>query len=546
MVKGHPKGLTFLFFTEFWERFGYYLMIGILTLYMMDTVKGGLEMDKKQAYDIFGTFIALVYLTPFIGGMIADRILGYRYSIIIGSTLMGFGYLGLAIPGMTAFYVSLTLIIVGTGFFKSSMATLLGNLYNSDEYKDQKDNGYSIFYMGINLGAFICNFVAAYMRNKYGWGYAFGAAGIGMFIGLFTFIAGNKEYLLADVKKTPRPGEAPLWKVLSIIIIPAVIFGIVGWIIPGNIFGTDSTDAFLIGCVPIVIYFIYLYWSAPKEEKNPIGALLAIMGVVVIFWAIFKQNGTALTTWAENYTNRELPTTAVNIVEPFGMVQKLEMKKDSVPDYDALFRTQLGADKKVLKRFDYPPYFNNMSKEELPTDGQTISLLSTEIFQSINPFFIVILTPLVVGFFAWMKRRKKGLSTPWKIFYGLLISACSSFVMVVAVAVCHNGLEKSSAWWLLGTYGVITIGELFLSPMGLSLVSKMAPIRIAALMMGAWSLSTSIGNKLSGVLASMWDGYEDKKIFFVVNSGLLLVAAIGILLMLPWLKKVIAEKEGNS
>ena len=178
IFRKHPKGLPYLFFTEMWERFGYYLMIGIFLLYMIDTDKGGLEFPKKEASDIFGTFIALVYLTPFMGGLLADRLLGYRISITIGGILMGLGYLGLAIPGMTAFWLSLLLIIVGNGFFKPNISTLLGKLYNAQEYKTLKDSGYSIFYMGINIGAFVCNFFAAYLRNHFGWGYAFAAAGV--------------------------------------------------------------------------------------------------------------------------------------------------------------------------------------------------------------------------------------------------------------------------------------------------------------------------------------------------------------------------------
>jgi POT family proton-dependent oligopeptide transporter len=165
----HPKALPYLFLTEMWERFGYYLMLGIFVLYMTDVDKGGLAMDDKNADDIFGTFIALVYLTPFIGGFLADRLLGYTKSIYLGGAMMGLGYMGLAMQGMLPFYISLMLIIVGNGFFKPSISTLLGNLYSEPEYKENKDAGYNIFYMGINIGALICNFFAAFMRNKFGW-----------------------------------------------------------------------------------------------------------------------------------------------------------------------------------------------------------------------------------------------------------------------------------------------------------------------------------------------------------------------------------------
>src|ERR1700761_7392810 len=179
----HPRALYVLFLTEMWERFAYYLLAGILLLYL----KNGKGFTAHDAADITGTFLALIWLPLFIGGMIADRYLGYIKSIFIGGGLLAAGYFGLMLPGNTAMYISLGLIIVGNGFFKPNISTLLGNIYNKEELKPLKDTAYNIFYMGINIGALVCNFVAAYLRNKYGWGYAFGAAGIGMIIGLIVF-----------------------------------------------------------------------------------------------------------------------------------------------------------------------------------------------------------------------------------------------------------------------------------------------------------------------------------------------------------------------
>ncbi|MEJ2617847.1 MAG: oligopeptide:H+ symporter, partial [Ignavibacteriaceae bacterium] len=190
MFKKHPKGLYVLFFTEMWERFGYYLMVGILLLYLTNTTTGGKGFDVKTAADIVGSFIALVYLTPFIGGLLADRYLGYIKSIYLGGSLMAAGYFGLAFPGDTALFISLGLIIIGNGFFKPNISTILGIIYNKDELKPLKDNAYNIFYMGINIGALVCNFVAAYLRNKYGWGYAFSAAGVGLVIALIWLSTG--------------------------------------------------------------------------------------------------------------------------------------------------------------------------------------------------------------------------------------------------------------------------------------------------------------------------------------------------------------------
>ena len=187
MWKSHPKALPYLFLSEMWERFGYYLMIGIFTLYLKD-VETGFAMSEKESADLYGTFIALVFLTPFIGGLVADRYLGYRNSIVIGGLMMGTGYLMMGIHSLPMLYTAMTFVIVGNGFFKPNISTLLGSFYNEEQYKDKKDEGYSIFYMGINIGAFICNFFGAALKILFGWQEAFMAAGFGMFIGIIVKI----------------------------------------------------------------------------------------------------------------------------------------------------------------------------------------------------------------------------------------------------------------------------------------------------------------------------------------------------------------------
>ncbi|MDQ3112261.1 MAG: oligopeptide:H+ symporter, partial [Bacteroidota bacterium] len=463
MARKHPKALPFLFLSEMWERFGFYLMLGIFFLYMTDTQKGGLAMDKTEASDIFGTYIALVYLTPFIGGLLADRVLGYRLSITIGGILMGIGYCGLAIPGNTAFYTSLLIICIGNGFFKPNISTLLGNVYNDEKYKPLKDAGYNIFYMGINIGAFICNFFGAYLRNTFSWGAAFTAAGIGMFIGVIIFWIGQKHYKHADVRKEAKPEDMPVSKILGITLLPALIAGYIGWSLPGNIFGSDSTDAFIFGALPVAGYYVSIMVRSNKEDKRPIQALLAVFAVSIVFWTIFKQNGTALTTWAESYTDREVPAALVKPAKTLGMVQQITYKKDTVPLADEQFRIKRDAKDKVMKTIDYPLYFKNIPPEKLPAQGEKVTLVSTELMQSVNPFWVIVLTPLLVLFWGFLKKRNKEPSTPYKIFYGLSITALSTLVMVAATYACHNGMEKSSVWWLVGCYGVITIGELCLS-----------------------------------------------------------------------------------
>ena len=552
MWKKHPKALPFLFLSEMWERFGYYLMIGIFTLYLKD-VESGFAMTEKEASDLYGTFIALVFLTPFIGGLIADRYLGYKKSIVIGGLMMGAGYFLMGIHNITMLYIAMTLVIVGNGFFKPNISTLLGNFYNDDKYKDKKDEGYNIFYMGINIGAFICNFFGAALQILLGWNYAFMAAGLGMFVGVIIFLLGTKYYGDKTEKKGFQEGDMPFYKIVLFILLPSLIFGVIGWLLGGIqseanpnsfIFGSDSTDAFIFACIPVIFFYGSLYVKAKVEDKRPIGALLTIFAVVILFWAVFKLNGSALNTWADRYTDREISGKTENIFNGLKLSKEVEYKLDSVDKYDASFRLQ----KKngiVEKEIDYPIYFRNVAPEKLPKEGAKVSLWATNLSQSINPGWVIILTPLIVAFFTFLRRRKKEPSTPTKIAFGLLISALSVLVMIAAVNIGGNGSEKVTVWWLVANYGIITIGELFLSPMGLSIVSKLSPTNITSLMMGGWFLSTSIGNKLSGVLASLWDTYDDKANFFWINFILLMFATLLMFILLKQLNRVMKEKGIN-
>lgn len=543
MWKKHPKALPFLFFSEMWERFGYYLMIGIFTLYLKD-VKAGFAMTEAESADLYGTFIGLVFLTPFLGGLLADRYFGYRKSIIMGGIMMGIGYLLMGVHNLTVLYIAMTLVILGNGFFKPNISTLLGNVYTTPQHNHQKDEGYNIFYMGINIGAFICNFFGAVLYITYGWAYAFAAAGVGMFIGVIVFITGTKHYAAYDIKKGVTENDMSFTKIVMLILLPSVVAGILGWLIPGNWFGSDSTDAFIFACIPVIYFYTSLYISADKTEKRPIAALLSIFAVVVLFWAVFKQNGSALNTWADRYTNREVTGTAEKVFEGLILAQPVTYKKDSVAKYDDQFRIQK-ENGKVIKEFNHPVYFRNIPAAKLPAEGEVINVWSTNLSQSINPGWVILLTPLIVAFFAFLRRKGKEPSTPTKIAFGLVFSALSVFVMIAAVNSGNSGAEKVSVLWLIGSYGVITIGELLLSPMGLSIVSKLSPVRITSLMMGGWFLSTSIGNKLSGVLASMWDRYEDKSNYFWLNFILLMGAAAVCFAMLKWLNRIMKEKGIN-
>ncbi len=541
MFKKHPKALPYLFFSETWERFGFYLMVGIFTLYLKD-VKYGFAMNERESADLYGTFIAFVFFTPFLGGIVADRFLGYRKSVLIGGILMGIGYIMLSIHNLQVLYFSLFLIIMGNGLLKPNISTLLGNAYSVKEYLHKKDEGFNIFYMGINIGAFVCNFIAAVIYIKYGWGKAFIAAGVGMFIGIIIFLLGNKHFAEFDVKKELQDGDMSMKEISFKILLPALITGIVGWLIPNNIFGSDSTDAFIFGSIPVIFFYISVYKNANGEDKTSLKVLLSIFAVVLMFWSVFKQNGTTLNTWADNYTNRKVEGKAEEIFNALHFTKIMTYKKDSVALYDKDFRLQK-KDNKVMKEFNYPVYFKNDKTTYLENDR--INIWTTNLSQSINPGFVILFTPLVVALFTWFRRKGKEPTTPTKMVMGLFISTLSVLVMIGAVYVGNNGAEKVSIWWLIASYGIITAAELLLSPMGLSLASKLSPKRMAGIMMGGWFLATSIGNKLSGILASQWDNYENKANYFWVNFILLLASAFVLLFMVKNLNKVMKEKGLN-
>ena len=552
-MRKHPKGLPFLFFTEMWERFGYYLILGIFVLYLIEPqgLHGGLGFPDKDADDIFGTFIALTYLTPFLGGFLADRVLGYIKSIYLGGVLMALGYIGVGVfKDLPLFYGSLALIIIGNGFFKPTISTLLGNLYSEEPYKANKDSGYNIFYMGINIGAFICNIIAAFMRNKFGWGEAFITAGVGMLLGLVIFTIGRKHYIHAAQMKPKQEGDTKLSEILMKVFVPAIIAGVIGWFIPTmilgtNVFGSTNTDAFIFACVPVIYFYVSLYFKSNKLEKPAIGALLSIFLISMFFWAVFKQNGTALTRWANYYTDRSVSESIEKPLASLYMVEEKKYENKETPVFDAQFRSQKDKDGKTLKESGKDIYFRNISPEKKAelekSPDKSIFIYNTELFQSINPFWVIALTPIVVGFWALLRKRGKEPLTPTKIVLGLFISGLSCLVMVAAVFAGNNGAEKVSALWLVASYGVITIGELCLSPMGLSFVSKLSPARLTALMMGGFFLANSVVNKLSGILASTWYNYENKANYFLVNFALLIFATLLGLSMLKKLNKIMRE-----
>ncbi|MBD0278523.1 MAG: peptide MFS transporter [Flavisolibacter sp.] len=546
----HPKALYVLFFTEMWERFAYYLMVGILLLYLIDSTTGGKGFSPARGADIVGSFIALVYLTPFIGGLIADRYLGYLRSIFLGGSLMAAGYLCLALPGDTAMYIALGMIIIGNGFFKPNISTLLGIIYNREDLKPLKDNAYNIFYMGINIGAFVCNFVAAYLRNRYGWGYAFGAAGVGLIIGLIILLSFLKEVKHGDVKKPVQAEDMPMSKIFLYVFLPAILAAIFGWIVPTKMFGSpimgsQANDAFIFACLPIIGFYVSLWIKATGQDKRAIGSLLFIFVIAIAFWTIYNQNSTGLTLWAERHTDRTVSPLTEKIADKLGFLQTVSDSNrmtNEVDQYLVDVRDEAGKDIQIMGP---DPYFNNVPVKQRPHG--TIKVANTELFQSLNPMFIIVLTLIFVPLFDYLRRRGKEPTTASKFGMALFISGLSSLVMVFAVmSVPSIYTHKASPIWLWLTYFIFTISEIFLSPIGLSLVSKLAPARLTALLMGGWFLSTSIGGKVAGVMTTFWNDFTDKKMFFLI---LVIAAFIGGILIFSRIKSlnaIVRERTGSA
>jgi POT family proton-dependent oligopeptide transporter len=416
----HPVGLPILFFTEMWERFSFYCMLSILALYMNEA----LGFSTAAVGQIYGAYIGLVYFSPLFGGLLADRVLGFGRAILLGAVAMAIGHFLLAFPPLPTFFAGLAFLIIGNGLFKPNISTLLGNLYRN--MPEKRDEAYNIFYMGINVGAFFSPLVAAYLRNTFGWHYAFGAAGIGMIISLIIFSIFRKYTEAGDIAKQGEPAQAEI--VLT-----------------------------------------------PAQEKARISALLTVFAIVIVFWMAFHQNGYTLTFWARDATDASaMPNLAI----------------------DTAHAQETG-----------------------------VRRLAGELTQAINPMFVLLFTPLVVWVWSALRRRKLEPSTAAKIGIGMLLTAAAYSIMTGA-GLAGGDTGRVSILWLVSTYATITIGELLLSPMGLSLVNKLAPARMRGLLMGGWFAATASGNYLSGLVGSLWDSMPHSSFFAILAAASLGAAAV--------------------
>ncbi|QSQ16616.1 peptide MFS transporter [Myxococcus landrumensis] len=426
--QGHPPGLYLLFFTEMWERMSYYGMRGLLVLFLTSTTMGGFGWSREDALGLYGTYTGLVYLTPIVGGFIADRFIGQRKAVVLGGVLMMIGHLVLAIPNVMMFYVGLGFLIVGNGFFKPNISTMVGGLYPQGD--GRRDGAFTIFYMGINVGAMLGNFICGTLGETVGWHWGFGSAGVGMLLGLVAFVLLQKKYL-GDV------GLAPVKRAEPVVAREEA---------PKKAFTRDEIDRI------VVIFIIAIF--------------------VVAFWAGFEQAGGLMNL----FTNEKVDRTV------FGQ------------------------------------------------------LVPTTWFQNFNSLFIVLLAPVFAALWSWLAARGKDPSIPVKMGMGLVFLSVG-FVFMLGAAGQSDAGDKAAAHWVILAYLFHTMGELCLSPVGLSMVTKVAPHRIVSAMMGVWFLANAAANKLSGKIGAASGQLGEFDVFLYLGIGSGIAGAI-LIVVAPILKKM--------
>ncbi|HOD67861.1 MAG TPA: peptide MFS transporter [Bacteroidaceae bacterium] len=518
MFKGQPKGLFALALANTGERFGYYTMLAIFTLYM----RAKFGWDENMAGQVYAIFLAGVYFMPLIGGMIADRI-GYGKCVTLGAFVMIFGYLALAVPMATrvvdkwTMFTGLGLIAIGTGLFKGNLQVLVGNLYDEPKYSSKRDAAFSLFYMAINLGAMFAPAMAKALYNPHieKAGYYF----VPIDNATVEFGAQSGAYL-----QSLAEGYRLCFYVacVSLVISLLIYFFCRPWFKHADV-NTKQAKA----------KDIHIQELTPEQTKARIVALLLVFAVVIFFWMAFHQNGSALTFFADKYTklngitgiNRiwfniwSLALIAVSVYTLFGMFQS-ETKKSRLITAIATLALWAGAIAFYMKM---PASFN----------------ATTSDFQQFNPFFVVALTPISVVSFGALAKKGKEPSAPVKIGMGMMLAGVGFAVITVASAGLTSPKDLGDSAqsilnpnWLIGTYFTLTVAELLLSPMGISFVSKVAPPKYKGLMMGGWFAASAIGNYLSRIPSALWN-----KISLMANWGILIALCVTAGLIMFLLRK---------
>ena len=455
---GHPRGLATLFFTEFWERFSYYGMRALLVLFMTAAVvDGGLGFDATRAGAVYGLYTAAVYLLALPGGWLADRLFGQQRAIFVGGVIIAAGHFSMAIHGLPTFYLGLVLIVLGTGLLKPNISAVVGELY--PEGGARRDAGFSIFYMGINLGAFVSPFVCGYLGEEIDWHLGFAAAGVGMVAGLIQYSYGRK-YLGSAGELEPsgleRHEEAArkrkIYAILGggFLLVGLFAAGMATGVLPLTIVQlAQYASIFILSAAILFFFYIYAAGDLDTGEKKRVGVIALLFLFSALFWAGFEQAGSSFNIFARDMTERMI----------------------------------LGW--------------------EMPASW----------FQSFNPLFIIALAPAFGAL--WVALGRFNPTIPVKFAYGLILLGMGFLVMVAGANAAADG-TLVSPWWLIMAYLLHTCGELCLSPVGLSTVTKLAPKRFSSQMMGAWFISLSLGNLMAGLIAGQIETLPMSELFFWV------------------------------
>jgi len=462
----NPKSLTTLFFTEMWERFSYYGMRALLVLYLVNS----LNYSDAEALHIYAIYTGLVYLTPIIGGYLADKYLGTQKTIFIGGITMMLGHFLMAFPNLL--FLGMGLLIIGNGYFKPNISTLLGRLYKDNDVL--RDNGFSIFYIGINLGAFLAPLIIGYVGETVNWHYGFAIAGLGMFAGLIQFYLGQNKIIQEDLSNKSKNlglGDWLLISFLSLINIPIIliIFEI------NNLINIYAYELLTLSILLIVILFIRKKSKSIfiRDDIKKILYISILSLFVIFFWIGFEQAGGSLTLYANNYIDRNL----------FGFI------------------------------------------------------IPASFFQSINPLIIILLGPLIANFWLKIDKSDYKVNTSQKMGIGLIFLSAGFFLIMY---VNNSDATSISLWWLVGVYFLHTLGELCLSPVGLSMVTKVSPKKIASLMMGFWFLSSAIANYSAGKLPTILQVNNlDLFTFLTIMS---LAAGIILISIAPFMEKLVRKE----
>ena len=519
---GHPAGLFTLFFTEMWERFSYYGMRAILILFMTAELaehNGGMGMDTAEAAAIYGLYTSAVYLLTLPGGWLADNVFGQRKAIWYGGIVIMFGHISLAVPGDMTFYLGLVLVAIGTGLLKANISTIVGDLY--PEGGARRDAGFSIFYMGINIGSFAGQMIVGQLGENVNWHYGFGAAAVGMFLGLLMYRFTAYKYL-GEVGIVPKAkearqeaaarGEKPASNKLAYVLLGALVVLIVALQLTGvidmsNVVGMAQAMGVIIVAIA-AFYFIYVLTAGglDKVQKRRVVVIMILFVGAALFWSGFEQAGSSLNLFAERHTERLFGPVGMAGFIPIGL-GLLTFALLGIVWFNKILRNTHLIDS--LKWITGVVVIGLSAFVWWITDSISGGWeMPASWLQSVNPLFIIIFAPIIGALWVKLAQKQMSPSAPLKFGFGLILLGLGFLVMVGASRIVANGMPEAvrvTTLWLVMTYLLHTIGELTLSPIGLSMTTKLAPKKFAGQMMGVWFIGAALGNLIAGLFAGNFD-----------------------------------------